>query len=141
MADMNNSIIPCTSFTTGAFSTNSVLCSSTGTTNMAIGTNCIYTNGWLIVSADLTAYLNTTVKLIVEVGSCVYGGHFQDVFLDTKCSPSPVFASNSLVSVIGNTISMCNVPTATLNVLATNSHTWNGPTGSFASNSNSSVTT
>ena len=141
MVDNGNNDIPCTSYTLGAPTNASLVCSSTATNNMAYGSNCIYTPNWMTVSADLSTYTNTVVKLIVEVGACAYGGHHQEVFVDTRCSPFPVYPSNVNSSVVGNTINICNAPTAFLNMLSTQSHTWVGPMGSFSANSNTSATT
>lgn len=141
MVDCNNNAIPCSSLAIAAPSTGSASCTSAGVNSLLPGTNSLYTNGWQIVSVNLSSYVNTCVKLVAEVGMCVYYGHQQDLWLDTKCSSMPVFVSNGVTSVNGNTINVCNVPTAFLNILATNSHTWVGPLGSFSANSNTFATT
>lgn len=141
MVDCNNNSIPCSSLAIAAPSSSSLSCASAGVNPLLPGTNSQYTNGWQIVSVDLSTYINSCVKLVAEVGMCVYYGHQQDLWLDTKCSALPVYVTNGTSSVNGNTLNVCNVPTAFLNIMATNSHTWVGPMGSFSANSNTSATT
>jgi gliding motility-associated-like protein len=109
--DQNNNTIPCTNYYAAA--TGSI----SGWTNGTCGTGVSY-KGWVTITIDLTAYLNTNVTIEYVVSDCNLGGHWGYAYIDGSCG----------VLNYTNNAGICNGQNAQLcGPTGYASYTWNGP--------------
>lgn len=130
VVDCVNAPVPCSSV---AVTATTQACPNTGTLGMITGTNNnIYTPNWIVRTVDLSSYVGSCVTLKAEVGTCVYLGHTQQMYLDAMIGPS-------LIQNLPNG-PLCNQNSATLTSQPAVSYTWSGPNG-FSSNNQTVITT
>jgi hypothetical protein len=144
--DCAGSVIPAASTTLFPFAAGNISgCSNTGSLGMSLvvgqvsgQANTLDTQGWLIRTYDLSAYIGNCVKLRVESGTCSAAGHSSSFYFDAGTFSSPLQINNQLVTA--GTQVLCDVPIATLSAIPAQSYQWNGP-NNFTSTAASFTTT
>lgn len=109
--DQNNNIIPCTNYYAAA--TGSISGWSPGSCSSGVSYK-----GWVTITIDLTAYLNTNVTIEYVVSDCNLGGHWGYAYIDGSCG----------VINYTNNAGICNGQNAVLcGPTGYATYSWNGP--------------
>ncbi|WP_317897069.1 T9SS type A sorting domain-containing protein [Aurantibacillus circumpalustris] len=133
-----NSIIPCSSFSVSAPSSQCTatvfipyLISLSGAPYTSTSSaNSIY-NRWKLISFDLSPYVGQTINLNVIVTDCSAGGHFGLLYFDSQCGALKVNINNTDFIAADSVVNFKSCDTIAKLKAPANfaSYQWKGPSG------------